>query len=219
MSDEQEMAVPLTNKSGEQKFCHACATSIHVSASMCPKCGAQQNTAGARIGSPSSGSELAQHTGAQKYCHACATNIHASAIMCPKCGAQQNTGGAGIGNAFASSESAPRSINDQQYCRGCGKIIHASATTCPHCGAQQSAVAGASGISNGATKSRVTGALLAFFLGGFGVHKFYCGKIGLGFLYLIFCWTWIPALVALIEGVLFLTNTSTDEEFSRKYCI
>ena len=29
-------------------------------------------------------------------------------------------------------------------------------------------------------KSRIAAALLAFFLGGFGVHKFYLGKIGQG---------------------------------------
>lgn len=159
----------------------------------------------------------------QKFCHACATTIHISASMCPKCGAQQQLGVAGnMGPgavAFANAEVAQRNIADHRYCRGCGSVIHASAPTCPRCGARQSGDSGGSSVSNGAIKSRVTGALLAFFLGGLGVHKFYCGKIGLGLLYLIFFWTWIPALVALVEGILFLTNTSTDEEFTRKYCI
>lgn len=67
-------------------------------------------------------------------------------------------------------------------------------------------------------KSRVAAALLAFFLGGIGAHKFYCGKVGLGFLYLIFFWTWIPSIIALIEGIIYLTGANTDEEFTRKYC-
>jgi TM2 domain-containing membrane protein YozV len=41
--------------------------------------------------------------------------------------------------------------------------------------------------------------LLAFFLGSFGAHRFYMGEIGMGFLYLIFCWSLIPHLIALIE--------------------
>ena len=41
--------------------------------------------------------------------------------------------------------------------------------------------------------------LLAFFLGSFGAHRFYLGEIGMGFLYLAFCWTLIPHLVALVE--------------------
>lgn len=156
----------------------------------------------------------------QKFCHACATTIHVSASMCPKCGAHQQSSVAGnTGHGFASTEVAKNNIADQRYCRGCGNVIHASAPTCPRCGARQSGDSGSSSVSNGAIKSRVTGAVLAFFLGGLGVHKFYCGKIGLGFLYLIFFWTWIPALVALVEGILFLTNTSTDDEFTRKYCI
>lgn len=67
-------------------------------------------------------------------------------------------------------------------------------------------------------KSRVTAVVLAFLLGGIGAHKFYCGKIGLGFLYLLFFWTWIPALIALVEGILYLVNSSNDEEFTTKYC-
>ena len=41
--------------------------------------------------------------------------------------------------------------------------------------------------------------VLAFFLGGFGAHRFYLGEMGMGFLYLIFCWTFIPHLIAFVE--------------------
>jgi hypothetical protein len=37
----------------------------------------------------------------------------------------------------------------------------------------------------------------------------------LGILYLVFVWTFIPAIVALVEGIIYLTKT--DEEFSAKY--
>jgi len=40
---------------------------------------------------------------------------------------------------------------------------------------------------------------LCFFLGGFGAHRFYMGETGLWILYLVFCWTLIPALVAMVE--------------------
>ncbi len=41
--------------------------------------------------------------------------------------------------------------------------------------------------------------LLAFFLGSFGAQRFYMGVIGMGILYVCFCWTFIPHIVALIE--------------------
>lgn len=63
-------------------------------------------------------------------------------------------------------------------------------------------------------KSKVTAGVLALLLGGFGVHKFYLGKIGMGILYLVFCWTYIPALVSFVEGIIYLC--SSDENFSRK---
>lgn len=64
-------------------------------------------------------------------------------------------------------------------------------------------------------KSRPTAAVLAIFLGGLGIHRFYLGDTGLGLIYLLFSWTFIPAIVGLIEGILFLTKT--DEDFARQY--
>jgi TM2 domain-containing membrane protein YozV len=51
-------------------------------------------------------------------------------------------------------------------------------------------------------------------LGGIGVHKFYLNKVGLGILYIIFCWTFIPALIGLIEGIIYLTQD--DVTFGRQ---
>ena len=48
-------------------------------------------------------------------------------------------------------------------------------------------------------RDEVVGVLLALFLGCFGVHHFYLGRVGLGVLYLCFSWTGIPAILGLIE--------------------
>lgn len=64
-------------------------------------------------------------------------------------------------------------------------------------------------------KSKTTAGILAILLGGLGIHKFYLGKIGMGILYILFCWTYIPAIVGVIEGIIYLT--STEEKFYYKY--
>ena len=40
---------------------------------------------------------------------------------------------------------------------------------------------------------------LCLLVGGAGIHKFYAGKWIQGLLYLAFCWTWIPAILALFD--------------------
>jgi len=62
---------------------------------------------------------------------------------------------------------------------------------------------------------RVVAALLAFFLGSFGFHKFYLGQTFQGVVYLLLCWTGIPGVVGMIEAVLYLIKS--DYEFERKY--
>lgn len=64
-------------------------------------------------------------------------------------------------------------------------------------------------------KSKTTAVVLAFFLGGFGAHRFYLGQSGRGILYLVFCWTFIPAIIAFID--FFCLLLMSDEEFNRKY--
>ncbi len=64
-------------------------------------------------------------------------------------------------------------------------------------------------------KNKVVAAILAFFLGGLGIHRFYLGHIGMGILYFIFSWTGIPSVVGIIEGVLYLIQD--EESFNAKY--
>lgn len=56
--------------------------------------------------------------------------------------------------------------------------------------------------------NKVIYCLLCFFLGGIGGHKFYCRRTGAGICYLLFCWTGIPAVIALIELIVALFKKS-----------
>ncbi len=64
-------------------------------------------------------------------------------------------------------------------------------------------------------KSKIAAGILGILLGGLGIHKFYMGKIGMGIIYLLFCWTGIPAVVGFIEGIVYLC--SNDENFQLKH--
>jgi TM2 domain-containing membrane protein YozV len=100
---------------------------------------------------------------------------------------------------------------DEKFCTSCGEIIKKEAEICPKCGVRQKAAP----VLTASSKSRVTAAVLAILLGGLGVHKFYMGRAGLGCVYILFSWTFIPALIALIEGIIYLTMD--DETFRAKY--
>ena len=64
-------------------------------------------------------------------------------------------------------------------------------------------------------RERMTAILLCFFLGGVGAHKFYTGRVGMGVVYLLFFWTFLPAIAAFVELIIFLTQS--DEQFDRQY--
>jgi TM2 domain-containing membrane protein YozV len=64
-------------------------------------------------------------------------------------------------------------------------------------------------------KSKSTAALLTFFLGGLGIHRFYLGQNVIGILYLVFCWTFIPALIAFIDFFIFIFMS--ESRFNYKY--
>ena len=122
-------------------------------------------------------------------------------------------------------------------CPQCGAPAQAGATKCEYCGAaisqpiqQAQAVQTAQPVqqviiqqaapvnmerANWPIKSKVAAGILALFLGGLGIHKFYLGQGGKGILYLLFCWTYIPSILAFIEAITILC--SNDENFQIKY--
>jgi TM2 domain-containing membrane protein YozV/predicted RNA-binding Zn-ribbon protein involved in translation (DUF1610 family) len=64
-------------------------------------------------------------------------------------------------------------------------------------------------------KSKTTAGVFGIILGGLGIHKFYLGGWGWGILYLLLMWTYIPAVVGFVEGIIYLAMS--QENFDRKY--
>ncbi len=97
-----------------------------------------------------------------------------------------------------------------KYCTGCGKQIHPEAVNCPACGVRCRKTG-----TGGSDKSRTTAAILALFLGGLGAHHFYLNQPIRGIVYLVFCFTFIPAIVAFVEAIILLCMS--DERFEQQY--
>jgi len=96
-----------------------------------------------------------------------------------------------------------RSLSHLVPCPDCANRISPSASSCPHCGFAFF------------RPSRSTAIALAWTLGGIGIHKFYLRRPGDGIAALLFCWTFIPAIVAFAEGFQFLSMN--DETFGLQY--
>jgi len=65
-------------------------------------------------------------------------------------------------------------------------------------------------------RNNIVAGLLAIFLGGLGIHKFYNGSVGWGIVYVVSIFV-IPsasALVALVEGILYLVDV---DRYDRNY--
>jgi TM2 domain-containing membrane protein YozV len=104
---------------------------------------------------------------------------------------------------------------DEKFCQECGSVIRLNAEIRPKCGVRQHAAASAKGAVAPNGKSRLAAALFALLLGGIGGHTFYLGKVGQGIVFLLFCWPFIPALIASIETIILLTMS--DESLAQKH--
>ena len=108
-----------------------------------------------------------------------------------------------------SQSSSPGST---KFCQECGASINAKAEICPQCGVRQPGMA----VAGTGQKNRITAALLAIFLGTFGVHNFYLGRTLMGILHICFCWFFFfPTFIGFIDGIIFLLMS--DEAFNRKF--
>jgi TM2 domain-containing membrane protein YozV len=98
------------------------------------------------------------------------------------------------------------------FCRYCGAIVHDNAVVCPHCGRAVDSPIYRSRPKNSNVSDRnwIATLLLCIFLGNFGAHRFYAGKMGSAILMLLtsgFCWIWV-----VVDAITIATGTFTDEE-------
>lgn len=109
------------------------------------------------------------------------------------------------------------------YCPFCGNNVEQNATQCPKCGgllspgsaATAQPVANAQYVQYAAApvdsqlKSKIVAGILGIVLGGFGVHRFYLGFVGIGLLQILvtFLTCGIGTWWGVIEGILILTGS------------
>lgn len=67
----------------------------------------------------------------------------------------------------------------------------------------------------GSMKNKNTAAILAFFGGFIGLHRFYLGQVGLGILYALFVFTGLSVILGILDGIIFLTMD--EDVFDVKY--
>jgi TM2 domain-containing membrane protein YozV len=97
-----------------------------------------------------------------------------------------------------------------KFCHGCGKEIHETAVSCPHCGAKQ-----AGSGTNVSNRGKLVLAIVCWFVGVLGVHRFMVGKTGSGAAQLILTLTFfglaISAIWAFIDLIMILTGNFRDK--------
>ncbi|MDR3593568.1 NINE protein [Clostridium sp.] len=137
------------------------------------------------------------------FCRECGEKyLNDKAVICVKCGVEKGKG--------------------RGYCPECGNSVpNPKSEVCLSCGVslkreRKMQVA----QTNTNPKSKVAAALLAFFLGGLGIHRFYLGYTGIGLAQLLctlilgiitlgfYCI--IGSMWAFIEFILILTGTIKD---------
>lgn len=95
------------------------------------------------------------------------------------------------------------------YCKKCGAQLSEELRYCTTCGCRlKTAKSTPSAQPEQSTRSKLVAGLLGIFVGGFGVHNFYLGRIAIGILQIaVTLLTFgIGSVWGLIEGILILCD-------------
>ena len=106
------------------------------------------------------------------------------------------------------------------FCKFCGAEIDDDCVVCPACGKQVADLKTSSVNSDGSLgatiegKNKLVAGLLGILVGSIGAHHIYLGNTTAFILSLLFCWTGIPGIIGLIQGIIILCES--DEDFARR---
>lgn len=116
------------------------------------------------------------------YCTNCGAEMNDNQAICLKCGFKKNTG--------------------YSYCHNCGEAHPEGADVCLHCGVQLKRPSNLNG------QDKIAMALIAFFLGGIGIHNFMMGETKKGIVKIVFFFVCgISSILALVDFIRILTDT------------
>jgi TM2 domain-containing membrane protein YozV len=93
-----------------------------------------------------------------------------------------------------------------KYCAHCGAELMDEAVVCVKCGSTVNEMP-----TDASEKDWLTTLLLAIFLGGIGIHRFYVNKIGTGIIMILLCWTGISTIWAIIDIIWIATGKFKDK--------
>ena len=129
-----------------------------------------------------------------KICKKCGQTVEDNSAFCPNCGAsvQDTVPSTNVNSNDGYQQNNPYQQN-AQFAQGDYQPMGDAGT--------------AWGLGdNKKLVNKVAYGILAILLGGIGIHKFYAGKTLWGIIYILLCWTGIPSILALVEGIIGLTT-------------
>ena len=120
------------------------------------------------------------------FCKNCGKEMNDNQAICLNCGVKTGEGSA--------------------FCSNCGGAVAPGAEVCMNCGVAIKKAAAAAGNLGG--KDKIVMALVAFFVGGFGVHNFMMGETKKGIVKIVFalCLAPVAGILALIDFIKILMD-------------
>ena len=109
-------------------------------------------------------------------------------MFCKNCGKEMND------NQAICLECGVKKGEGNKFCPNCGKPVNENQAICLSCGValKQENKVGTTSLTDNAGlpegKDKITAAILAFFLGSFGIHCFYLGETKKGIVRIIATW-------------------------------
>lgn len=147
-------------------------------------------------------------------CYECGKRIDKDEEICPNCGARQSKSA----DTNLWKDYKKITTNEENVCPACGHVetdlLDTSNTAATMTETQPTNFTATTSSTNSEMSKTLIG-ILAILFGAYGIHHFFLGHIKRGILSILFCWTFVPTILSITEGIHILCMS--EEQFQRKY--